>query len=127
MISPTTQNIIKQLKKANLSTEDRIALTTALLDKLVVLPIGDMIVFTENGISINGKELDLEQSMSFREGCVSLKENFARKVLNEQIRFKAIEMGVHKSQTIDELMFSKAAIWVINEEEILLQKLLTYQ
>ncbi len=63
--------------------------------------------------------------MTFKEACSSLKENFARKVINEQLKYKATEIGVHKSTTLDELYFAKAIIWVINEENILLEKLST--
>lgn len=125
MIQSLTQKLIQQLKKKNLSQEDRIALTTALLDKLNALPIGDLIHFTDTSISINGKELDQEQSISFREAAVSLKDNFARRVIHEQIRYKAIDLGINKALSTDTLMFSKAAIWVLNEIEILIVKLST--
>ncbi len=120
-----TEKVIKQLQKSNLTTQDRTALVTAILDKLVAVPIQNVIVLTETSIVINGKELDLEAYLSFKEGCANLKDNFARKVINEQLRYKATELGVHKAQTIDELLFSKAIIWAINEENILLEKLST--
>ncbi len=123
MISSITEKTIKQLKKSNLSIEDRTALTTALLDKLNALPIGDIIYFTQNGLMIDGKELDAEQTNAFKETCSALKDNFARKVIHEQIRHKATEAGIHKSQSIEELMFYKAAIWCLNEENILIQQL----
>ncbi len=61
MISPTTDKVIKQLRKSNLSLEDKTALVSALLDKLGAFPIGDMVIQTETGLSINGKDLDVEQ------------------------------------------------------------------
>jgi len=125
MITKPTENVIKVLKKSNLPTEDRIALITALLDKLVVLPIGEMVILTQNSISINGKDLDQEQAINFREACTALKDNYARRIINEQIRYQAIDLGINKAQSIDTLMFSKAAIWLMNEEEILIQKLST--
>ncbi len=125
MISPVTDKVIKQLKKSSLTLEDRTALVTALLDKLGAFPIGEMVNFTETGIAINGRDLDQEQYINFREACVLLKENFARRVINEQLKYKAMEMGIHKSTTSEELYFSKAVIWFINEENILLEKLST--
>ncbi len=125
MISPITDKVIKQLKKSNLSLEDRTALVTALLDKLGAFPIGDIITLTDTGISINGRVLDTEQYMVFREQASALKDNFARQVINEQLKFKAIQMGIHKSLSADELYFSKAIIWFINEENILLERLST--
>jgi hypothetical protein len=122
-MSPIVQKVAAQLKKVSLSKEDRAGLINVLLEKLGAFPIGDMVIQTPNGLMVNGKSLDTEQQMAFREACVSLNENFARKVLNEQLRYKATEIGIHRSTTIDELMFSKAVLWVINEENILLDKL----
>jgi hypothetical protein len=107
--------------------ENRIALTTALLDKLNALPIGELIHFTETGLMLNGKELEEDQVLNFREACVALKENYARKVIFEQVRYKAIDLGINKALSNDTLYFSKAAIWSLNEIEVLIQKLLTLQ
>jgi len=123
MISPIVKNVVKQLNKATLTTEERVELTNALLSKLGAFPIGEMITTNENGMSINGKDLDVDQYISFKEACASLKENFARRVINEQLKYKATEMGIHKSTTIDTLLFAKAVLWFINEENILIEKL----
>lgn len=123
MISTTTQNVIKELQEATLSTEDRIALVSSLLDKLGAFPIGDMVFQTSTGLSINGKDLDMEQQLGFKEAVDALKGNFARRVINEQLKYKATLIGIHKSNTIDELLFSKAILWVINEENMLLESL----
>lgn len=119
----TTQKLIKQLEKANLPTEDRIALTNAVTQKLNAPPIGELITLNPNGLMINGKQLELDDLLAFREACSVLKDNYARKVINEQIRFKAIEMGIDKATTLDTLAFAKACIWVMNEYEILIHRL----
>ncbi len=119
-----TERMVKQLSRTNLALEDRIALVNSIQDKLHILPIGEMIVLDpQGGIMINGRQLDQGASISFKEAISILKENFARKIIHEQIRYKAIDMGINKSLSIDTLMFSKAAIWIINEYEILLEKL----
>ncbi len=105
--------------------QDRSALMTCLLDKLGIFPIGDIIIRTQAGVFANGKELDQEQLINLAESCQTLKDNFARRLINEQLRYKATEMGIHKSTTIDELLFAKAVIWFINEENILIEKLST--
>lgn len=74
---------------------------------------------------IDGKNLDQEATINFKEACAVLKENYARKVIHEQIRYKAIDLGINKALSVDTLMFSKAAIWVLNEIEILIAKLST--
>lgn len=122
MISQTTEKIIKQFKKANLSIEDRVALTTALLYKLQSLPLESTFIIDSKGISVNGKVLEPEQVINFTESCAALKDNFARKVIHEQIRYLAVNMGIHNSLSIDTLMFAKAALWCLSQEEDLLAK-----
>ena len=122
-MTPQTDKIIKQFKKAKLSLEDRVALTTAILNSLSVLPIDDAIVIKPDAIIINGKPLDTEQMVQFTESCKALKDNKARQVFNEQIKFLAINMGVHQALTVEQMMFSKAAIWCLQQLETLLDKI----
>lgn len=123
MVSQVTEKIVKQLQKANLSTEDRIALTTALLDKLVALPLGNSIVVNPNGVIINGKPLDQEQYLNFKESCTILEGNFARQVIQQQIRYLAINLGINVALSLDTIMFAKAALWCIEQEQLLLEKI----
>lgn len=119
-----TERMTKTLARTDLPVEDRTALLTAILGKLNALPIGDIVATSSDGaVMINGKNLDREQIIGFKEGIAALKDNFARKVIHEQVRFKAIEMGIFKSVSTETLMFSKAALWCMNEIEILLEKL----
>lgn len=122
-LSPQVKKLVEQLRKANLSIEDRSALVSCILEKVDALPIGDVLSIEGDYISVNGKQMDQEQVIHFREACANLKDNFARKVLSEQIRYKAIEQGIMKSTSTDTLMFSKAALWCLNEYEILLAKI----
>lgn len=123
MITPVVKRLIHQLNKADLSLEDRVALTTCMLSKLNVLPIGDTVHITEGRLIINGKELDQEQMLAFRESSIALKDNYARRVINEQIRYKAVNLGINVALSLDTIMFAKAAIWCVNEEEILINTL----
>lgn len=90
----------------------------------MVLPLNDSIVISQNSIVINGKKLDVEQMISFKESCVALRDNVARKVLNEQVRYLATNMGVYKAVSTEELYFSKAALWSIAEENKLLEQII---
>ena len=117
------EKIIKQFKKTKLSLEDRLALTTAILDSLSVLPIDDAIVINPNGIKINGKALDTDQMIQFSESCRALKDNKARQIINEQVKFLAINMGVHNAVTMEMMYFAKAALWNIQQQEAILDKI----
>lgn len=120
---PVTDKLIKQMIKSDLPLEDRTALVTVLLDKLVALPITDAIKITPEGVKIGDRLLEIEQAISFREGCVAMVDNQARKVIREQIKYMAINMGVHMSLNLEQIYFAKAALWVMAEEDKLLEKI----
>lgn len=123
MLTPTVEKVIKQLKKADLSLEDRTALTTALLDKLHALPLRKTFIIEGNKITLNGKKLDQQQTINFKDGVQILKNNQAHKVFNEQLRYLAINLGINTAVTIDTLMFAKAALWVLEQETLLYESL----
>jgi len=124
MISPTTEKLIKQLKKSNLTLEDRNAIVTVLLDKLVVLPLNNTLVINHKGIVVNGKPLEQEVALNFVESCHALKGNMARNIIREQMKFLAINLGIHNAVSLDTMYFAKAALWNIQQEDELLQKII---
>ncbi len=89
----------------------------------MALPLHESIIVERDSVLINGKELDREGIIAFHEAVIALKENYARKIINEQIRYLAINVGINKSQTLDQLYFAKAGLWLLDEEEKILDKL----
>ena len=123
-MTKVVEQLIKRLKNTNLSIEDRTAIVTALLEKSSVLPLKDSIVITSDSIKINDKPLDMEQILNFRESAIVLKDNFARSVIRSQIRYLATNLGIYKSVTLDELMFYKSALWNLQQEDDLLDRII---
>lgn len=124
MIQESIQKVIQLLNQTNLTQLDRSALVSAVLSKLNALPLNDSILIDQQTIQINGKALDTQAIVSFTESATALKDNWARKVLHEQVKYLAINMGVYKSVSLDELLFSKAALWCLAEENKLLDRLI---
>jgi hypothetical protein len=109
------------LRRKTLSGEQKASVLSALLNNLGALPIQDIIsVDAVGAIKIYGKNLEPEQFISFREGVIALKESPARKLINDQIKFLAINLGIHNGLNTETIVFSKAALWLIQEEEKLL-------
>ena len=123
MASPIIDKLIKEFKKEKLSLEDRNTILNALLGKISALPLRESIEIGPNFVKINRKKLSTDELIAFREGCIVLNDNFARKVINQQIRFLAVNWGINKAVSIDELLIAKAAIWVLNQEEDILKSL----
>ena len=112
-----TKLAARLLKTATLTVEERQLLTAAVLERLGALPVRDKIVVDENGIFVDGRQVNLETAKRLKEGSVALLKNFARKFVGEQVRYMAIVKGVHENTSPEQGLFAKAALWVMQEEE----------
>ena len=113
------------LKQKRLKQTTKIEIVNYLLASVNALPIKDLISFEPDGtLKIGNKILDSQQAIMLRESLVSLNKNWADRVLSEQITYEAIKIGVHIGQTTDQIMFAKAAIWVLKQREELITKLI---
>lgn len=119
-----TEKTIQQLNKSTLSLEDRVALVTAILNKIQALPISKAIIVENGEIIIRGKKLDREQEIAFRESIVALDNNQAHKLFKEQLRYAAVNLGINVATSMDTLMFAKATLWVIEQETKLIESLI---
>lgn len=115
------------LRSKNLSLEQRILCTSALLDNLHAVPLRNTITFDDQGtLFINGKALDYEKARQLRESAKGMLESQAREFVRQQVKFKAIEIGVHNGLTNEQILFSKAALWFGIEEDNLYHALAGY-
>lgn len=123
----TTKIIVYLLKISNIGIEERNILTTAILDKLVALPIYDIIRLNDNGtLLIDNQEIDLEKAKILRESAISALRNQALKAVHDQVLFKAVNLGVHNVEKPEQMFFSRASIW-FGQQEILFLKILAQQ
>ncbi len=108
------------LHNSTLTNENRQLLTTVLLDRLGALPLRAKVVIDDvNRIFIDGKPLTLESAKLMYNGSQSLLKNFARNVVREQVTYMAIQKGVHENTSPEQGLFAKAALWFIQEEDLL--------
>lgn len=118
-----TRITIWLLKSSHLSNEERQLLTSALLDKLGALPLHATIVVDEAGqFFVNGKQLDLDTARKLRESARSMMNNFARRFVREQVKYMAINIGVHQNTSPDQGLFAKTALYNFQEEDELYRK-----
>lgn len=112
------------LKHKKLDKVSKLALLNAMIVSVNALPIKKIIDFDPDGtIKIEGKYLDVDKSRQIRESAISLKDNQARQLIRDQIARAAIEVGVYNSQNFEQLFFSKAVFWIIQQEEDILSKI----
>lgn len=118
-----TKLVIRLLKNARLSNQDKQLLTASLLTQLGALPLHDRVVVDDlNRIFIDGKPLTLEAARTLHESSKILLNNFARKVVREQVTFMAIHKGIHENVSPEQGLFAKAALWFLQEEDKLYRK-----
>ncbi len=119
-----TKLLISALSRADLSIKNRGKLTTALLDKLVALPIADIIITNDQGsLVVSGKTITLEGAQRLREGARAVLQNQARNLIHDQVLYQAVTLGVHKVEDERQMFFSRAAIWFGQRENELLRLL----
>ncbi len=84
----------------------------------------DIISYNINGtIKVKDRELNIEQAVALRESIVSLQNNWAYKIIKEQISYEAIKIGINKSFDMNGVLFAKAIIWINQQEEELIKNL----
>lgn len=116
--------ICKILKWKKLKGEDKTRIISALLENIDALPIRDAIKFDLEGtVIIRGNKLELEQAQNLKNAVATLKDNYARKIIQEQLLFEANMLGLHKGLTPEMIQFAKACIWCLENEELLINKL----
>lgn len=117
----TTKEILEYLKSEKITGEDKTLIISALLENIDALPIREVVSFDEHGtLQINGRQLAPEQMVAFRESAQVLKDNFSRKILNEQVTHLAVKKAIHEGLNPEMIMFGKAALWTQQEMEKLL-------
>lgn len=112
------------LKRKNLSKEDRLLLTGHMLSTIGSLPLhGILTIDGEGRPLIKGVPLDSEKAIKLREDADTLLNNHAWQLVREQALYGAVSMGSLEAQTLDQVLFSRAAIWFSQQQETLLKKL----
>ena len=119
-----TKILIKLLKSKKTSSEDRALILNTLLERINALPIADIISYDLNGtLLVNGKSLSVDQAISLKESAVALQKNQFYRIIKEQIAFNAISIGIHKGNTLEQILFSKSALWIQQQEMELISKI----
>ena len=117
---------IKLLKSKRITGEQKTRIIAALLRNIHAVPIQDVISFNEDRtMSIEGRKLDVEQAMQLNESANGLKNSYARRVINAQLTYKAIQIGLHQGMNPEQIQFSKAILWIIQEENDLINAIST--
>lgn len=110
--------VVDLFRKKLLSIEERQILTALLLEKLGALPLRAKIVVDKTGmVSVNGRSLDPELAMTLQQAAVAMQRNAARNLVRETVTYLAIVDGTIKSINPEMMLFAKAALWFLQQED----------
>ncbi len=119
-----TYFVIWLMRNTKFSIENRVACTTALLDKLNAIPSHDIVNIDQSGrVYFNGKAVDADKVSQLKEQARDLLDNPLRQLVREEVSFRAVKLGVHKADNLEGVFFSKAAIYQAQQEDEIYERL----
>ncbi len=81
-------------------------------------------VRTEDGaLIVRGEAMSPEEYGAFSASLKGYRDSYARTVIRDQLKWLAINQGIHSCQSNEQLLFAKAALWLINQEEKLINSI----
>ncbi len=108
------KDVLALLDNTEFTGEDRNKLISAMFKNLRAFPFESIFELNKLGaIFVNGKQLDKEEFLRFKQSVEVLQGNWAFKVFYEQIMYMAISQGIHLGHTNEQIMFSKSCVWVL--------------
>lgn len=116
--------VARLLRSSDLSTEERSLLTATLLDRLNALPASAILKKDTDGtLMVNGKRISPKMAVAINSSAKRVLNERSFKLVNEQIRFESVNIGIYQGLTPDQNLFAKAALWEIGEHIKALQEL----
>lgn len=119
-----TRITAKLLKNSNLSIENRNILVTVLLGELNFLPHRAIIELDQQArIIVDGVPLEVEQAIAVHEGAKALLNSPVYRLVQNQVAFQAVTIGIHTGDTIEKSYWARVALWWGLEQEKLIKML----
>ncbi len=118
MLNKFAIKLIQYLLTKDLTVDQRNELVVHIMDSLDALPIYGIITTNEDGeLLLGGSSLDIEKLKQLRLAARTALENPALKVINQEVLYQAVTMGVHKVEHPLQMLFARAAIWYGQQQE----------
>lgn len=114
------------IKQSKLSTSDKSKVMAGLIEKIGAIPMSSIISFdTINGdLLIRGQKADPVILRNIYESALTMRDSYFRKFLNEQLLYEALKIGIHKATDNEMVLFSKVVIWLQQQENEILNRIL---
>lgn len=110
------------LLHSSMKVEDKTRITNTFILKHA-LPISSIIKYEDGQLLVNNVVIEKEARLALRESARNTLQSHARKIVLEQVASMAVNLAVHQGTSPDQILFAKAALWSIQEENKLLEQL----
>jgi len=116
--------LVKFLLRLRPSLAERNEIINEALCTLGALPTSRILTIDDAGrLLVRGVPSSIEDLIHLRNQASFIRDSSAWKLVRENLLFEAISKGVHEAQTSEQMLFSKAAIWNIQQMDELLATL----
>lgn len=120
-----TKVVIWSLKTKQITGDQKTKIINGLLENIGALPIRKMVARDDFGtLLVNGRPIEGEQLMNFKLNVMALRDNEARRLINDTKKFTAVSYGIHNGLNPETIQFSKACLFNIQQEEELIAEIL---
>lgn len=110
--------VVDLMKNKLLTNEERQILTALFLDRLGALPLHARITVDKTGrVFVNNRSLNLEEGQRLRDAATAMLNNAARKLVREAVIYMVMAEGTIKSVNADMMLFGKAALYFLQQED----------
>ena len=104
------------LSTHELNRDERLFLFNYFNKQINAFPLEDSVKLTPDGLIVaNGRAMTLEQREAFINGAHSLANNYAFKLILDQIMYQSLKYGLQNFTEMDHLHYGKAAMYLVDE------------
>ena len=124
MIGTIASKLALYALKFNLTVKARNELTRAILASVGALPIKDVLQFNQDGsLLVKGEPVDVLSAHALKESAKLVLGSKAHVLIDEQVAFMAVTLGVHNCDSLDKMQFARGALWHGQQKDRLLRLL----
>lgn len=116
--------LVGWLLKKKLTPEQHNEIVVHILDSLHAMPLTDIIIASEAGLFVQGKEVGIEQGSILRNAAMQMTRNKAWSLIREQVVYESFVGSSVKAVKPEDLLFYRAALWWGQQEEKYLRLLI---
>jgi hypothetical protein len=107
--------LVEKLLRGDLTPEQRNRLVVHILDIEGALPIHAIVTSDDEGVLVNGEQLNYDNASVLRNSATQVLDNRAFKLCADHVRFIAFKHGLATGLLPSEILFYRASVWYADQ------------